>query len=257
MIPYSSCVDYCILSTGNTFHVIDYFKVNPEDEKLLVKIFKHRKEWKGLQTMPDTVACRTSILPSPMFIESLGYEVKDIAMLAGLKLKYDYLKSPLEFDSFSPLEMIRDTREQEPLDLGCETIDSKLDFGDYCSKSHYKNVFVDRKSLPDLIQTLSSGFDRFNREFERAKAMGAYIVVGVEDSLENLLKLPFIEAGRHTKCSPEFICSRIRELCQNHNTQLVFCKNRAGLVAFIKKIFLCKQDVKTLDLQYFLDGKRF
>ncbi|MEK6878839.1 MAG: hypothetical protein AABY22_04490, partial [Nanoarchaeota archaeon] len=59
--------------------------------------------------------------------------------------------------------------------------------------------------------------------------------------------------GKFTKCSSEFIFSRIRETCQNReNVQWLFCKNREHMKELILKIFGMKINPRILDLQYLL-----
>ena len=64
-----------------------------------------------------------------------------------------------------------DTREQLPLTIRRYAVEvCKLDFGDYGIKGHSDlnnpAFIVERKSLSDLIGSLTSGRDRFFREVE-------------------------------------------------------------------------------------------
>lgn len=70
-----------------------------------------------------------------------------------------------------PFEIVIDTREQRPLpfkpDQPCRR--ATLKTGDY-SISGFEDCFtVERKSLPDLVQTLTRGRARFVNELERMK----------------------------------------------------------------------------------------
>jgi hypothetical protein len=236
-------------------NLVSYFKQN-KNKQLIVDIFRTRKEQKQLTFFPSTTECRTSIIPSPLQVKTMGFSVKEIADEVGLKLRYDY-DSTLKFDEISPLEVIIDTREQNPLVLNCGSFRSKIDIGDYISKSHFNNVGFERKSLMDFCGTLSKGFERFERELVRAAELNMNLVVGIEEPLNNLLNLPFLEHTRHLKCSPEFICSRSRELCQKHeHVQFVFFNNRKEMANFVEKLFLFKGSASIIDSQFMIDSKQ-
>ena len=55
-------------------------------------------------------------------------------------------------------------------------------------------VAVERKSMPDLLQSISTGRDRFERELERAMSLEAFMVVieepfkslGIKDYVSNM-----------------------------------------------------------------------
>ena len=73
--------------------------------------------------------------------------------------------------SLKDLRILVDTREQLPLKFK-NTTSMKLDFGDYAvSGDHYDYTYVDRKSESDFKSTMTSGFDRFKREMDRAKSL--------------------------------------------------------------------------------------
>jgi hypothetical protein len=236
-------------------NLITYFRQN-KNKTLILDIFKARKEQKQLKYFPSTPECRTCILPTPLLIRSMGFSVKEIADEVGLICRYDY-DATITYDNIVPLEVIVDTREQSPLELGCETLRSKIDTGDYISRSHFNNVGLERKSLVDLCGTLSQGYERFDRELIRAKEMGTTIIVGVEEPIANLISLPFLEHTKRLKCSPEFICSRMRELCQKHeHVQFVFVNNRKELARFVEKLFLSKGNSNIIDWQYMYDSKK-
>src|SRR5690606_30707682 len=81
-----------------------------------------------------------------------------------------------------------DTREQKELRFDCKTVKLKNDIGDYTALSEYhSNVFIDRKNPNDFISTLSGGFERFEREVERAENLHSYLVVLCEWPLSKML----------------------------------------------------------------------
>lgn len=74
--------------------------------------------------------------------------------------------------------IIIDTREQKPYKFyGQQVIRKKLNTGDY-SVEGYEDLFaVERKSLPDYIQSISHERKRFEREIQRATDMEFFEVI--------------------------------------------------------------------------------
>ena len=69
------------------------------------------------------------------------------------------------------------------------TTSMKLDFGDYAvSGDHYDYTYVDRKSESDFKSTMTSGFDRFKREMDRAKEFDSYLFVVIESTIEKVIE---------------------------------------------------------------------
>ena len=63
-----------------------------------------------------------------------------------------------------------------------------MPFGDYTIEREEQKVNVERKSQNDLIGTMSTGYERFCREIERAQKEDKYIVVLVEVNFRKLNK---------------------------------------------------------------------
>jgi DNA excision repair protein ERCC-4 len=63
-----------------------------------------------------------------------------------------------------------DTREQRPLrfapDLGVDCGAAKLDAGDYSVRGFTEHIALERKSVADLIGTLTKGRERFENELD-------------------------------------------------------------------------------------------
>jgi len=83
--------------------------------------------------------------------------------------------------------IVTDTREQRVLDFkGIEGVDKvenmALSFGDYTAIVHDKPVpiVIERKGIGDLWGTMTSGYDRFKREMERAKSANMQLILAVE-----------------------------------------------------------------------------
>ena len=235
-------------------NLVQYFKKYPGDIGSLKECLALRKTAKNLRFAPSTVEARISVLPAPLLVQRIGQDYNKICKELGMETRYDYGVTPT-YDRTRPLEVIVDTREQRPLNVGTTTI-SKIDFGDYVSTSHYNKVFVERKSLPDLCGTLSKGYERLQKELGRAKEMGCYLVVMVEEPLGQLLKVGKTPSTLNIQASPEFLASRVKNICQHFdNVQFLFVENRVYMVDIMEKVFRMKNDVRTIDLQFMYDSK--
>lgn len=88
-----------------------------------------------------------------------------------------------------------DSRETLPLyfpkhfTLISETKIEKLDVGDYgCiyKDGYIPPFYVERKSIGDLFGTLTSGYDRFKAEIERAIESNVIMTIAIEESLTDV-----------------------------------------------------------------------
>ncbi len=238
---------------NNRKNLIEYIKKYPKDIETIEEVFIARRDTKNLVYAPSTVETRTSILPTPFILKKYGINYERLCRRLNLKSKYDY-DAVLKFEKEKPLTVLADNREQLPIQFNCEVVKTKIDFGDYTTSSHYRRVFIERKSLSDFCGTLSQGFERLQREFQRAKDMDCHIVVCVEEPLKNLINLQL----KHTKASSEFLCKRMRGLCQSFdNVQFLFTNSREEMSGIIQKIFRLENDVSELDLQFCYDSNLF
>jgi hypothetical protein len=253
IIKYKSKEYYFSTSFNSRKNLLDYCLKNQSTSREIVKDqIARRHKLKNYTKPPSTVECRTSILPSPALLKRLNFDYNEVCNEVGIKSFFDY-KQELKFDGGEEFIMI-DTREQNPLDLECKTLVTKLDFGDYTSRSHYKKIHVERKSLTDLCGTMSAGFERFKKEVERCKEMGAYLVVVVEESLDVFNVFNTLPKMKHLKSTPEFISSRIKKLIYEYDClQFLFVKNREEMKKTVKNIFLLNNDINKIDLQYYYD----
>jgi len=91
----------------------------------------------------------------------------------------------MDIQSLSALTIIEDTREQTPLDFSAfpfVTVErATLHSGDYSVKGWESQFAVERKSLADLIGTITQGHERFERELQRLMSF-QYAAVVVEAS---------------------------------------------------------------------------
>ncbi len=111
------------------------------------------------------------------------------------------------------LHIVIDTREQAPWHFPKETAEVSrhtLKTGDYALMINGNidtGFAVERKSLDDLVGTISSGSDRFARELSRMDGWPCKVVV-VEGSDLNIVRREY----NHPMVSPAYITSRIVQL---------------------------------------------
>lgn len=105
-----------------------------------------------------------------------------------------------------PLTIVCDSREPEgggwqPL-FSLPTIREKLDTGDYSILGAEHLVSVERKSLQDMLQSLTHERDRFEKELQRGKALDFFAVI-VEANAGDVLAGRFGKYGQG--CNPRSI----------------------------------------------------
>ena len=200
-----------------------------------------------------TIAC----LPkADTFIYCCGDSFDKICKSLELKSNFIYnMKHTQEsFTKYTYPDIVIDTREQQPLKFkGLNIISSKLECGDY-AKSIDSKVVVERKSLGDFYSTLSTGFERFKREIERAAKANTYIVVLTECQLKTVL----YAKRKFGACSGEYIMHHMRQLCRQYeNIQFVFADGKAE--AAKKTLFILQMDdlARTTDLEYLFEQEGF
>lgn len=125
-----------------------------------------------------------------------------------------------------PLHIIIDSREQSPWSWDphlVRTSVSGLDAGDYalavdCTPVNGRaslmvRFSIERKSLDDFIGTISTGWERFQREVYRMREFPAKIVI-VEGDFADCCFGPGSTPPPHShpKISPQFIAKRVAEL---------------------------------------------
>ena len=208
-----------------------------------------------INTSPSQVESRTLCMPSVLwYAEKCDWNKECLKI--GLKTKFDYKSIP-QFYSYQNLDIKIDTREQKPLKFSKSHIGT-LKYGDYSCEYNNK-IFIERKSLSDFISTLSSGYERFQREIERCEKDKNYLFVLVEQDLTSALSFEYLpQISRKIKASSEFIFHRVRDLMQKYfNIQFVFLNNRNEMVKFVESLYSCANNPENFDWQYMLDSKKF
>ncbi len=212
---------------------------------------KKRKERKSLVFAPSQIELKSHIAPSINIIQKgIGLDYNELVKEVELMPRFRY-KSSFKTTYEGEMKIIQDTREKKPLKFKNIEI-HKLDIGDYTVKEpYYANIFVERKSLADLIGTLCpKNFNRFKNELARAVEMDCYLIVIIEESFSQLLRMKDLKYIR-SQASPDYILHKIREIMESSNMiQFLFLSNRGESERIIPKIFRLKKQVRDLDLQY-------
>jgi hypothetical protein len=228
--------------------------------ELLYRFLVKRKS-QGTLIAPCQTELRTLLIPSIVYFDKLfdiGFD--NIVKNIGFQERFLYTDSKIRELPNTAKEGIpkiaQDSREKTELNFkNCEIIKTKLDFGDICGYGEfYSNVFIERKAnISDFVQTISE-FDRFNREIKRAKQLGAYLIVIVEEPLDKCLK--FSDFFDKCQATPEYIFHNVRRLIrENENLQFCFLdKNKFEKI--VLWILSVRENIQKIDIQYLLDSQK-
>lgn len=215
----------------------------------------NRKFLKNLVYAPTSAELKTMVAPTiEYFNENFG-DYYSLCAELGFKNKFGAIKDSLELfkTENKDLKITVDSREQLALNLKDTKVEG-LSFGDYAADEAITGkTRVERKSLSDLLGTLGKGYDRFQREIERAQTAGYNLVILVEESFSNYLSYPYMPHIR-SKMPIEATNHNIRELCQKYpNIQFLFVAGRKEAVRVVNRIFSIKDIAMKVDLQEALD----
>lgn len=213
---------------------------------------KKRASEQKLNYFPSHVELKSLLLPSMFGLQKIWGGFDGLFKEVTYATRFHYSQD-IKFSEES-YQVYIDTREQLPLNFENRKV-VKLSIGDYApSAPLFADVFIERKSLNDLAGTLSSGFDRFEKEIKRAKSLNGYLVVVVESTFTDAETYsPYNSFSK--KINGAFLFHNIRKLMQeNDNVQFVFTGTRKRCMECIDNIFRLRESAKTLDLEYLKDG---
>lgn len=254
LIEFKSKEYYFSTDFNNKINLKKFLEQNKEaGREYLVEYLCRRKAEKGILYSPSQFEAKTLKFPSVKYIENYYGQgaYNEISAKSGLKTRFDYGQI-LEYDLDKKIEFFADTREKKLLDLPTKEI-KKLDVGDYSIED--SNIFIEKKSLVDFCGTFSKGYERFIREFQRAKDSNSYVIILVEESFNNISSIAYLPHTQYIKATAEFLFHKARELCSLFplNCQIVCASNKKHAAEVAEKIFRLKNDVKTVDLQFYID----
>lgn len=251
-IIYKDLEQYFSVDFLNKNSLKKYLKTYPERGLEWSKNFLlNRKDEKQLVYSPSQTELRSLFCPSVPYFESNGGYNKICAEL-GFKTRYDY-NAKLKYQKLDNPTIIIDNREQKELKLATKTEFGTLKVGDYGLKDSTNNIFIERKSANDFLGTLSKGYERFQREIDRAVENNSYIVLLVEEDINSMLSFNYLPHLKFAKATPAFIFKRLRELLTKYpnNLQCIFADGRIDASKLVLSIFSLGQQAKELDLQYY------
>lgn len=169
-----------------------------------------------------------------------------------------YQGMPKQFEEDVDVEVLVDTREQQPLEFPKSQI-LKLDFGDYTlSGENFSNTFVDRKSAGDFLSTFGGQVDRFRKEMQRCVELDSYMYIVIEKPIKAIEKSAMFTKGRRM---PKLSWVFSNMISVQHefagHCQFVFTDGRVHSEEIIPKLLFLGKKLWNVDVQYFLDNENF
>ena len=270
MIKFKNKKQYLSTDFNSKTNLRMWLKSIPEEEakRYCENLLASRKEEKELIYTPTQVELRSIMSPPIQFYEELFGDYYGLCSKLGFKNKHDKFIDIVSGSEYNKPEykILVDTREQKPLKFKRGIEIRTLKFGDYAfsSKTATCNCYVERKSLADLIGTLSGGHERFMNEIKRAEEDDAYLVVLVEAKLSDAMyfnhKVKSYNGERvfkKVKATPEFIFHKVRNIIQEHSSvQFLFVNGRREASRIVEKIFTAGCAHERADLQLAYDLKK-
>lgn len=124
--------------------------------------------------------------------------------------------------------LIVDTREQRPFNFTKYPVEvqrAKLDAGDYSIAGHEHQIALERKSMADLVSTVTVGHKRFKKEIERSLGY-AYFGIIVEEPFTMLLHDAY-KGAKHNKTAGEVVAKIVNAIRVKYNVDVMFCMDEA------------------------------
>lgn len=134
-------------------------------------------------------------------------------------------------------KIIIDSREQNPLTFPRtqKCVVSKLDVGDYSVEEYEKRIAIERKSLPDLFQTLGRGNKRFKKELERAREY-EYFAIIIDGSYRECKYKSF--PGSHYSSMRGYVIAQIvLTLHIKYGINVFFAEDRMESAELVRDLF--------------------
>lgn len=119
------------------------------------------------------------------------------------------------------LVIIQDTREQTPLVFTEAAVEvATLATGDYSLKGFENKVCIERKSLPDILQSLGQERERFMREVHRMRAY-EYAGIVIEANLTTL----YLGEWR-SQITPQSVIGSLQALSAKYGIHVLLADNK-------------------------------
>ncbi len=132
-----------------------------------------------------------------------------------------------------PLHVLIDTREQRPWSFSRDTTSEfvTLDSGDYSFAGYSDRVRVERKSLADLVGSITVGRERFLDECRRLTAFEFRLLV-VESSVEAVLAHAYRSAT-----VPQSVLGSVIALHVDFGLPCIWAGDAANAANIVERIF--------------------
>jgi len=118
-----------------------------------------------------------------------------------------------------------------------------LDVGDYSAKmkdGHQPRIYFERKSIPDLVGTMTTGYKRFRQEVKRSKDSGSKLILIIEGTVTDILK-----GTKYSLVDGLQILRTVLSICDRYDVSHIFCRNREEMSIYIAERF-CSYERKRL-----------
>lgn len=128
-----------------------------------------------------------------------------------------------------------DSREQKPLKFGCDWKRKGLKVGDYgalFAPTYQYPVVFERKGIGDLFGSLTFGYDRFRRMFERAAKMDVKVIIAIEGTKEKVLK-----GYPHSQRDPESVITQLNTIEKKYGIRAIFFPSRIAMAHYISDYY--------------------
>lgn len=142
--------------------------------------------------------------------------------------------------------LVIDSREQKSLEpefrkeLFGEVRVEGLPFGDYWFWNEYEDgtndtypITFERKSFGDLFGTMTSGYERFKKEIQKARENNFTLILLIEGSMRTVGK-----GYEHSQFSGEAMLKKLATLRVKYDLEYHFFNDRREMARFIEEIFL-------------------
>lgn len=254
LINFKNPDQYLSSDFSNKNNLKKWLKINPEDgKKWAIDWLINRKNKKNLIYAPTQVELKSLICPTIHYYNSIG-NYEEICKSIGYKIKFT--ENSIKIRDIKDPVLIQDTREQLPLKTNFKKIIiKKIDSGDYALDEPNDNkIYIERKSIQDMVGTLGRNLERFCKELDRAKKNDSYIVVLVESNINEALGFNYLFEMRYTRMNPSHIFKNLRDLYFKYdNFQCLFVNGRKEAAIVLEKILLA-DNIKNIDLQFLYES---
>lgn len=256
LISFKSPESYFLNDFTSKPNLKKYLESIPKSDGLnyLKNWLLKRKESKNLIYAPGQFELKSLQFPSIKFFHKYygqnSYE--NLCLELGLKIRYNYNNLPVL--KHNPTEIICDSREQHPyVKLDYPIKIQTLNFGDYCPNPNPENISIERKEISDWAGVMSKGYERFEREIQRAKEANSYVIILIEAKYSDLLSINYLPQTKFIKASSDFLLKRMRDLyLKFDNFQMIAPGNRKDCMNLFNKLVKI-ENLKIFDIQYLID----